>query len=142
MPILGNALLVLGALALFGERIVDRILSLVWPDVDAAGNPSGTYKRTRGVIAIALVFGFGVLVTFALNLNLIGEIFETTEVTETGGKWLTALLIGGGAAPAHELIRYVENKKAKAKEEKTQAEYRTREEKDRIEKAKAGAGVQ
>ena len=32
MPLLDNALLVVGALALFGERVVDKILALLWPD--------------------------------------------------------------------------------------------------------------
>ncbi|TET42314.1 MAG: hypothetical protein E3J66_03790 [Dehalococcoidia bacterium] len=127
MPLLGNALLVVGALALFGERIVDRILMLVWPDVEAGATPSRVYKRTRGIVGIVLVFGFGILVAFALNLNLIGEMFEGIAISDTGGKWLTALLIGGGAAPAHEVIRYIENKKAKAKEEKSQAEATTKE---------------
>ncbi len=125
MSLVGNALLVLGALALFGERLVDRILALVWPDVEAGAVASKIYKRTRGLVGIALVFGFGVLIAFGLNLNLMGEIFEGTAISDTGGKWLTALLIGGGAAPAHELISYVENKKAKAKEEKAQAEAKT-----------------
>ncbi len=126
MSLIGDALLVLGALALFGERLVDRILALVWPDVEAGAAISKVYKRTRGIVGIALVFGFGALVAFGFNLNLIGEIFDGTAVSDMGGKWLTALLIGGGAAPAHELVRYVENKKAKAKEEKAQAEANTK----------------
>ena len=125
MSLVGNALLVLGALALFGERLVDRILALVWPDVEAGVAASKIYKRIRGLVGFTLVFGFGVLVAFGLNLNLMSEIFEGTAVSDTGGKWLTAFLIGGGAAPAHELVRYVENKKAKAKEEKAQAEAKT-----------------
>ena len=126
MPILGDALVVLGALALFGERLVDKILALVWPDVEAGALPSRVYKRARGIVGITLVFGFGIVIAFGLNLNLIGEIFKGTATSDIGGKWLTALLIGGGAAPAHELIRYVENKKAKAKEEKAQAEAKTK----------------
>lgn len=126
MQFLSDALLVLGALALFGERLVDRILALVWPDVDAGTEPTEFYKRFRGIIGIALVFGFGILVAFGFNLNLIGQIFKGIAMSDTGGKWLTALLIGGGAAPAHELVRYVENKKAKAKEEKAQAEAKTK----------------
>ena len=135
MPLLGNALLVVGALALFGERIVDRVLTLVWPDVEAGATPSKVYKSTRGIVGIVSVFGFGILVAFALNLNLIGEIFEGIAISDTGGKWLTALLIGGGSAPAHEVVRYIENKKAKAKEEKTQAEVKT---KEKLEKAPTG----
>ncbi len=126
MSLVGDALLVLGALAMFGERLVDRVLVLVWPDVEAGAAVSKIYKQTRGIIALALLFGFGTLIAFGLNLNLISEIFERTAVSGTGGKWITAILIGGGAAPAHELIRYVENKKAKAKEEKAQAEATTK----------------
>ena len=126
MPILGDALVVLGALALFGERLVDRILMLAWPDVEAGALPSKVYKRTRGIVGVALVFGFGIVIAFGLNLNLIDEIFKGTAISDIGGKWLTALLIGGGAAPAHEIIRYIENKKAKAKEEKAQAEAETK----------------
>ena len=126
MPLLGDALLVLGALALFSERLVDRILALLWPDVEAGAKPSKFYQRFRGIIGIALVFGFGILVAFGLKLNLIGQIFKDIAISDTGGKWLTAFLIGGGAAPAHELVRYVENKKAKAKEEKAQAEALTK----------------
>ena len=126
MSIVGDALLVLGALALFGERIVDRILTLLWPDVEAGSVPSRVYTRARGILGIMLVFGFGVIVAFVLDLNLISQIFEGIPESGAGGKWLTALLIGGGAAPAHELVRYVENKKAKAKEEKAQAEAKTR----------------
>ena len=126
MPLLGDALLVLGALALFSERLVDRILALLWPDVEAGAEPTKFYQRFRGIIGIALVFGFGILVAFGLKLNLIGQIFKDIAISDTGGKWLTAFLIGGGAAPAHELVRYVENKKAKAKEEKAQAEALTK----------------
>ena len=94
--------------------------------IEAGANPSIVYTRTRGIVAFLLVFGFGSLVSFAFNLNLIGAIFENMEISNTGGKWLTALLIGGGSAPAHEVVRYIENKKAKAKEEKAQAEAKTR----------------
>ena len=126
MPVLDNALLVIGALALFGERLVDRFLVLVWPDVEAGSEASKVYKRIRGIVGIALVFGFGIIVAFGLNLNMIGEIFKDIAISDAGGKWLTALVIGGGAAPAHELVRYVENKKAKAKEEKAQEEAKTK----------------
>lgn len=131
MPLLGDALLVLGALALFGERLVDRILALVWPDVEAGEDPSGVYVRIRGIVGIGMVFGFGMLVAFGLNLNLMGQIFKDVAISDVGGKWLTALLIGGGAAPAHEVVRYVENKKAKAKEEKAHAEVETKEKRKR-----------
>ncbi len=113
MSLVGDALLVLGALALFGERLVDRILTPVWPDVEAGSAVSKVYRRARGIVGIALV-------------------------SDMGGKWLTALLIGGGAAPAHELVRYVENKKAKAKEEKAQEEANT---KVKLEKASEEANT-
>jgi hypothetical protein len=73
-----------------------------------------------------MVFGFGILIAFGLKLNLIGQIFKDIAISDTGGKWLTAFLIGGGPAPAHELVRFVENKKGTAKEEKAQAEALTK----------------
>ena len=126
MAIIGDALVVLGALALLIERVVDRFLILIWPDVDAGNDPSGIYKRIRGLLGVSLVLAGGIIFAFALDLNLMKQIFPDLEITATTGKWLTACMIGGGAAPAHEFVRYIENKKAKAKEEKAQNEADTK----------------
>ena len=117
-----DSLLIVGTLALVVERFVDRLLQTVWPDVEAGGDPSKTYTRLRGIIGFGLVFVGGIIIVFAANLGLMNQIFGGVDLSPTADKWLTACLIGGGAAPAHEVIRYVENKKAKAKEEKASAE--------------------
>ena len=126
MSIIGDALVVLGALALLIERLVDRLFALIWPDVEAGSNPSPIYKRIRGLLGVSLVFVGGIIFAFAFDLNLMKQIFPDLNITSTSGKWLTACLIGGGAAPAHEVVRYIENKKAKAKEEKAQSEKDTK----------------
>ena len=117
MAVIGDALIVIGALALFTERVVGRLLALIWPDVEAGHEPKILYKQVRGLVGVSLVFLGGILFAFILDLNLIKQIFPDLDITATTGKWLTACLIGGGAAPAHEVIRYIENKKAKAKGE-------------------------
>ena len=42
--------------------------------------------RARGILGVMLVFGFGVIVAFVLELNLIDQIFKDIPVSDAGGK--------------------------------------------------------
>lgn len=80
-------------------------------------------KRFAGVV---LGLGAGFAVAFGLGLDLFTPLLQTLgpeqALHSAQAKIFTGILLGGGSAPAHELIRYVEEKKQKAGQEKDKAE--------------------
>jgi hypothetical protein len=81
------------------------------PD-DARAKPMIPLGLKR-MATIAAGFGIAAALCFGLDFQLINDFIES-DLGEDKAKLLTAMLIGGGTAPAHEFIRYVEEKKKKA----------------------------
>ena len=69
----------------------------------------------RRSLAVALSLALGAGIAFGLRLDLIGPLLESGALTATQGKAATALALAGGSAPAHELIRLIEEAKTARK---------------------------
>lgn len=121
MPIVSDSIVVIGALAIFVERFLESVINAVLPDPKEGEHPSGikkiflTYKR---LLAVMLTASAGLIIAFALDLHLMAHIIPESGLSTTQDKMITGLLIGGGSAPAHEVLRYIEEKKKKAEAEK------------------------
>jgi hypothetical protein len=77
----------------------------------------------KGETASSRILGLLVTVIVAyvlvesFDLQLISNVFPSLGLDSSESRALTALLIGSGAAPAHEMMRYIEEKKNKAERE-------------------------
>jgi hypothetical protein len=115
---LSDALLIIGALSLFVERLVDRGLTLVWPDnPDKKAAAGGPYTRVRPMLALVVGLILGLGIACGLNLNLVSVNFAGIRIEPWQGIILTGLMIGGGQGPTHEVIRWIEEKKRKAEKD-------------------------
>ena len=108
MEIISNGAVVLGALALLVERLTEQILAVLEQFLN---------DRIKQAVALALTLGLGLLASFIFDFQLISQLLPGLSLSGTEDKFLTGLALAGGAAPAHELMRYVAEKKNKAKKE-------------------------
>ncbi len=115
MPIVSDSILIIGALAIFVERIVERAINILMPDRQA-GQPDWPEwkKRFKLVLTTSAVAALGLAISFSLDLRLMSQVLPNAQLDGTQDKIITGFLIGGGSAPAHEVLRYIENKKKKA----------------------------
>jgi hypothetical protein len=115
---LSDALLIIGALSLFVERLVDRGLTMVWPDdPDKKASPGGPYARVRPMLALVAGLALGLGIATWLSLDVASVIFAGIRIEPWQGIILTGLMIGGGQGPTHEVIRWIEEKKRKAEKD-------------------------
>jgi hypothetical protein len=124
-----DAIILVVFLAAAIERVVEAFVGLIEKDDKAK---SGLRKGWNSVIekvrldsvgvkrlvAIAAGVGIAAALCYGLDFQLFNE-FLDEDLSEGKAKLLTALLIGVGAAPAHEFIRYVEEKKKRAEKQAT-----------------------
>lgn len=140
--LISDTLIIVGALAIFVERITELLInSLPWfqdwdPEKEewdaqqkadlAGGQPKPrkeeeVWSRPKKMLKQWLVMGTAIgaafLIVFLLDLRLVSDIFQSAELSDTQDGVITAFLIGGGSAPAHEIIKYIGNKKKKAEKE-------------------------
>ncbi len=94
------------------ERTVEVLLSALVLREPQDERMSAALRR---VIAVALSLVAGAGFAFGLGLDLVGPLLGDAGLTAAQGRAATALALAGGAAPAHELIRLVEEAKEKAK---------------------------
>jgi hypothetical protein len=102
----GTALVLLLFLSAAVERAVEVALSPfeAWPA-----------KGTRRAVAIALSLAVASGIAFGLRLDLAGPLLNQEALTETQALAATAIALAGGSAPAHELIRLIEEAKTRMK---------------------------
>jgi len=120
MPDAASAAILLVFLSAAVERTVELVLSaLVIRPFDGAQGGQAQDERAqvalRRVIAVALSLAAGAGFAFGLGLDLVGPLLGDAGLTAAQGRAATALALAGGAAPAHELIRLVEEAKERAK---------------------------
>jgi len=102
------------------ERTVEVVLSVLVPSLrsgQALREPQDerTGPALRRVVAVALSLAAGAGFAFGLGLDLVSPLLGDAALTAAQGRAATALALAGGAAPAHELIRLVEEAKQRAK---------------------------
>ena len=107
-----DTLILVGALSLMAERFAEIF---VVPFLEGSGITNA--KTKVGVTGLATL-GVGFALAFALDLRLFIDLLPSAELGSDEDKILTALVIGGGSDPAHEFLRYIQEKKGKASEEK------------------------
>ncbi len=94
-------------LLLFLAVAIERAVEVILAPLEGRGAPSLRRLAAFG-LALALVFG--------LQLDIVGPLFgEGGGLGAAQGRALTAIAVAGGSAPAHELIRLIEEAKARAK---------------------------
>ncbi len=104
MPSEADTLVLLAALASAAERATEIALNALWPDP----------KRMPGLrrlAATAMCALAGLVMAAGLQIDLAAGLPGYDALAHWQRLALTALLIGGGAAPVHELVRYVEERK-------------------------------
>jgi len=102
------------------ERTVEVVLSALVPSLrsgQALREPQDEWTGTalKRVVAVALSLAAGAGFAFGLGLDLVSPLLGDAALTAAQGRAATALALAGGAAPAHELIRLVEEAKERAK---------------------------
>lgn len=104
------------------ERTIEAVITPLF-DALEKGNyrlPKwGPVPLVRRFVGVVLGLGAGFAIAFGLGLDLFNPLLDRQTLSLLHAKIFTGILLGGGSAPAHELIRYVEEKKDKAKTEAT-----------------------
>ncbi len=112
---MSEGLILLGALALGLERWTELWMNAIKTWGGRAEEGDNLKRFGYRVVAIAISVGSGIVtaVVFGLDVRdyLPGATIENGEI-------LAGIIAGLGAAPAHEVIRYIEEKKHKAEAEK------------------------
>src|SRR3990170_5575670 len=102
------------------ERTVEVVLSVLVPSLrsgQALREPQDERAgpALRRVVAVALSLAAGAGFAFGLGLDLVSPLLGDAALTAAQGRAATALALAGGAAPAHELIRLVEEAEQRGK---------------------------
>ena len=113
--VMTDVAILLGALAIGVERWTEvwmNLLRSVW-----ASPPDGQNYRQTLQRAAAILVGIvtGVAITSLTDLDFFNTVFPEAQIKN--GVLLSGVVIGLGAAPTHEIVNYIEQKKNKAKEE-------------------------
>src|SRR5687768_7995665 len=100
-----TAALILTFLSIAIERGVEVVM---------ATTPAGA-TSVRRLAAIGLSLAFAAAIAFGLGLDLVSALLEPGTLTGAQGRALTAIALAGGSAPAHELLRLIEEAKLRVK---------------------------
>jgi len=111
------------------ERTIEAVINPWFDALEKGKYGLPTWKPgplVRRVVGVVLGLGAGFAIAFGLGLDLFNPLLGNAglkyALNTVQAKTFTGILLGGGSAPAHELIRYVEEKKQKAGQEKDKAE--------------------
>lgn len=117
---MSDTLILFGALALAVERWTELWMNAL----KAIGGepPEGQNFKQFSYRAIALLISSasGVVVTAVGNLDFFKAVLPDAGIQN--GLLLSGIILGLGAAPAHEIVKYIEEKKNKGKAEKAIAQ--------------------
>ena len=104
--------LLLSILLLFLSVAVERAVEVVIAPLEGRQGPA---LRRLTALGLSLCLGLGLV--FGLQLGLVAPLLgDEAGLSLTQGRALTAIAVAGGSAPAHELIRLIEETKTRAKE--------------------------
>jgi hypothetical protein len=101
-------------LLLFLATAVERTVEVALAPFEGWGGPA-----LRKVVAAGLALAAGAGFAFGLELDLVGPLLRTEAgegLTAAQGRAATAIALAGGSAPAHELIRLIEETKLRAQD--------------------------
>lgn len=93
-------------LLLFLTTAVERTVEVMLAPFDGIG------AARKRLMAVALSLIVGGAIAFGLELDLVGALLGERSLSQGQGYAATAIALAGGSAPAHELIRLVEEMKA------------------------------
>ncbi|MPZ48347.1 MAG: hypothetical protein GEU75_03385 [Dehalococcoidia bacterium] len=97
-------------LLLFLSAAVERGVEVVLSALDGWQAPA-----QRRLLAVGLSAALSAAIAFGLELDLIGPLLSEEALTLTQARAATAIALAGGSGPAHELIRLIEEAKARLK---------------------------
>jgi len=121
-------------LVIFLATAIERIVELITDTIDLVVGwmnkevlKADLFKTAKRVVAYGLALGGGAIVAYGVDLDLIRPLLDlvpddTATFSNSEAKFLTMVLLAGGAAPAHELIKLVTNKKEESEADKDAAE--------------------
>lgn len=100
-----EAALALPALALVVERIAEAAVGALWPEAP----PDARRAGRRRALAILLTIGAASALAVPLRIDLTDPLFGSDAFGAAQGVGVTALLLAGGAGPAHAIVRALES---------------------------------
>ncbi|MBI4220385.1 MAG: hypothetical protein HY682_09600 [Chloroflexi bacterium] len=107
-----DVLVLFGVLAIAIERAIEPINNFLKDRIFKGDDSSGTLIRR--VVAMVLGMTAGVVVASVMKIDVVNSVIGGHV---DRGEILTGLMLGLGTGPVHEIVKYVEEKKNKAKEE-------------------------
>ena len=113
---MSDGLILWGILAIAVERATEVLMNAFkwWNNEPRKGNGNKQVHLTvYRLVAMFISGGFGILITGMWNIDLFK--LTVSEAAVQNGVLLSGLMIGLGALPSHEIIKYIEEKKGKAK---------------------------
>jgi hypothetical protein len=108
-PMIDNAAAA-AVLLLFLSTAIERAVEVALAGLEDRGGP--TFRR--GVATMLALLAAAAL-SFGLGLDLVGPLLPASSLTSLQGQSLTAIALAGGSAPAHELLRLLEEAKNRLK---------------------------
>jgi hypothetical protein len=136
MSELTTFLIGLAIIALILERAMETFFGWLPEIIDdklKEGNKTGEQKKSKfkgGFALTLLILFFGFIIALYGELFVLKEIFSK-DFPDLLDAFITGLFISGGADPIHQVIRFTEEKKDKAKEEKKEIEMRNKAENEK-----------
>ena len=109
-----DTFIVIGTLALVVERIVEVWGNILATTILSNKDTDKWQGLAQRILTFAAGIGIGIFVAVTANVDMFMSLVGS-DVDH--GELLTGITIGLGTAPVHEVIKYVEAKKTKAKRE-------------------------
>ncbi|HWQ29018.1 MAG TPA: hypothetical protein VNN12_08340 [Dehalococcoidia bacterium] len=100
-----EAALALPALALVIERLAEAAVGALWPEAP----PDARWAGRRRALAILLTIVAAFALVVPLRIDLTDPLFGADAFGTAQGVGVTALLLAGGAGPAHAIVRALES---------------------------------
>ena len=96
-------------LLIFLSTAIERGIEIVLAPLEGWTAPS------RRVLAVGLALVLGAAIAYGLQLDLVGPLLAGGGLSTVQARGVTAIALAGGSAPAHELLRLIEEAKTRVK---------------------------
>ena len=117
---MSDALILMGALALGVERWTELWMNAIKALFGEPPQGQNLNQFVYRLVAMAIGIVSGLVVVNVANFDVFKAVLPEAGIQN--GLLLSGVFIGLGASPAHEIVKYVEEKKNKAKAEKVMAQ--------------------